>query len=159
MSGPPRTPTETLKARGSRLTKDREDEPKGKPTAPICPAWLSHDAKLAWKRLMPLLKGMRVLTTSDGNVLARYCDYYVRWREMSAYVAEHGEVYTFNDKFENTQRRANPEVSIGLKYHSELLRIEGLFGLSPSARASLAVVPEKEGEENPKARFFKKGVA
>ncbi|MCH7720393.1 MAG: P27 family phage terminase small subunit, partial [Planctomycetes bacterium] len=56
---------------GKRPINDAEPKPSKK--RPNCPTWVDADAKSMWKRLIPMLSDMGVLTEVDGNAAARYC--------------------------------------------------------------------------------------
>ena len=132
--GPAKTPSKVLTARGSwRGVKRVKSQPKPDDKAPRCPAWLSAKARVAWKTLIPKLTEMGVIGTCDRNALARYCDFFVRWRAA----ADLGDM------------------DVALKISTHLLRIEQQFGLTPSARASLAVPDKKPKSAQGKGRFFK----
>src|SRR5215468_3667791 len=92
--GPAPTPTPILELRGSRLANRNRHEPKGPPGKPRCPDWLDDDAKTAWRKLVPELEMMGVLTRIDANALARYCRLWSRWRAAEEFIQKHGEVLT-----------------------------------------------------------------
>ena len=48
-------------------------EPKPRATVPRCPEHLDDRAKKEWKRLVPVLRRMHVLTEADGMTLANLC--------------------------------------------------------------------------------------
>jgi P27 family predicted phage terminase small subunit len=58
---------------GKRPLGHREPQPRV--VAPRCPPHVLADPNAAteWRRMVPLLKRMRVLTEADGNLLATYC--------------------------------------------------------------------------------------
>ena len=74
--GPSPQPTavRTLNGNPSRRPINRA-EPKPRVTAPACPAHVRQDsvAHKEWKRLLPILLRMKVLTEADGLVLANLC--------------------------------------------------------------------------------------
>ncbi len=156
--GPKPTPTAVLKLRGSTLvTKAREArEVKGPAGKPSCPKWLDAEAKAAWKHVVPLLVGMGVLTKIDGNALARYCRLWSRWRRAEAFLEEKGEMYTLRDDDGNVKCFQQwPQVAIANRLAQQLTRLEGEFGMTPSARARLQVAPRQvEPARNDKSRFF-----
>ena len=51
-------------------------EPRPREITPACPKHLDAEGRLAWRRLVPVLERMRVLTEADGIVLANLCDSY-----------------------------------------------------------------------------------
>lgn len=59
---------------GKRAVNRREPQPRVR--IPKCPAHLDPRAREEWKRLVPILRRMRVLTEADGMVLANLCQSY-----------------------------------------------------------------------------------
>jgi len=142
------------------VTKDRQarevQAPHGRPK---CPTWLDEEAKAAWRQVVPMLEGMGVLTKADGNALARYCRIWSRWRKAEDFIDEHGLVYPLKDDDGNVKCVQQwPQVSIANKLAQQLTRLEGEFGLTPSARARLQLAPAgTELPDHDKARFFNVG--
>lgn len=126
--GPMPTPTKVLKNRGSRRVKHRVGEAEPPPGEIICPPWVTGEARVVWERLSQPLREMGVLTCIDTFAFARYCVYTVLWlRELSN-----------PGRTEATLER----------YANQLSRLENCFGLTPSARAAMAMErPEKEDDE------------
>lgn len=134
--GPPRTPTSVLEKRGSWLVKDRKmTEPQPERGRPTCPNALKDDARKLWRKLVPMLDAMGVLTRIDGTVLERYCVLMVKWR--------HNEAHPTEKSFDK-----------GLRLNEALLKLEVQFGLTPSARARLQVLPKQEASGD-EAQLFK----
>jgi P27 family predicted phage terminase small subunit len=72
--GPPPKPTKLKLAAGNpgkRKLNEREPQPAGK--APAQPAWLSDRAKVEWKRIVPELLTLGLLSRIDLAALAAYC--------------------------------------------------------------------------------------
>ena len=83
--GPPPKPTKLKLLAGNpgkRPLNRREPQPRK--TTPRCPAWLGKEARAVWKRMVPELRRMGVLTVIDGEALAAFCQTYARWRRPSA---------------------------------------------------------------------------
>jgi P27 family predicted phage terminase small subunit len=136
--GPKPTPTAVLEQRGSWRAKNRKDEPvaEGKPR---CPQWLTGDAKRVWRQLMPKLHASGVAGEIDRNALARYCQLFVRWKELEQYIAEKGTVYPVKNKDGVTvDMKELPHVARASKLADQLLKLEQQFGMTPAARAALA---------------------
>ena len=135
--------------RGSPLvTRERERSevkpPSGKPR---CPDYLDRNAKAAWKKLVPLLAAMGVLTRVDENALARYCRLWSRWRKAEDFIDDHGEMYPLKDEAGNTKCFQQwPQVAIAHKLSLQLTRIEQEFGMTPSARARLHIPSERRNK-------------
>jgi len=81
MQGRKPIPTAVKELRGNpghRPLGDREPQPKvGEPPMP---SGLSRYAKQAWKRMVPILLDMGVLTVADGDALMLYCEAYASWK-------------------------------------------------------------------------------
>ena len=116
---------------------------------------LSPDAKKEWKRLVPELKAVGVLTVLDGDALAAYCQTFARWRAAEAYLARHGEVYPLRDERGRIRcMQQFPHVSIARSLLQVLRAYQKEFGLTPSARSRIEV-PFGEGER-PLAKFLQR---
>jgi P27 family predicted phage terminase small subunit len=156
--GPPPTPTNILRRRGS-WRGNRPDEPKGPRGRPRCPKWLDDEAKAAWRRVVPRLAAMGVLSLIDGHALVRYCCLWSRWRKAEQFLQGQGEVYLDKDESGRVRGvRPYPQVKIAAQLSEQLLRIEAQFGLTPSARTRLVApaAPEIPDAED-KRRFLDLG--
>ena len=128
--GPQPTPTAVLDMRGSWRAKARKNEPKPPAGKAICPARLSVEAKRHWKRLATRLYRMGVLSVIDREAFARYCSLLARWYEVE---------------------RVN-DIDASMKISAHLLQLEREFGMTPSARASMATTepnPRENRGKNP----------
>lgn len=147
--GPPPTPTSILKLRGSWRGKARKGEPRAPDGRPPCPTWLRPEAKAAWKRLVPILERMNVLTLADGLTLARYCEMWAQWQDLAVW-AQEGDLYCHTE----SGMAIHPKATLLLRYGEALTRLEDRFGLSPSARARLAIAKEEDDKVDPVEGFF-----
>lgn len=136
--GPLPTPTPILKARGSWLAKKRKNEPTPKSGRPHCPSHLSPDARKIWRRVVPLLEGMRVLTKADGAALERYCFLLSHWRKEADRLEKHGSVYPVR-RDGVVLFKLLPTVKVFDMLTTQLGRMEQAFGLNPASRARLAM--------------------
>lgn len=130
--GPAPVPNAIKKARGSWRGNVNPAEPEVKePLAIPPPEWLTNeDAVECWNRLRPLLGWVRF---TDGNIFARYCETWGRYRQRCRELA--GAVVT--------EQKESLDARIA-KLAELLLRMEAQIGLTPSARANVRV------EEKPK---------
>jgi phage terminase small subunit len=126
-NGPSKTPASILRARGSSLAKHRQDlkVPEGEVA---CPTWISEGGRQWWEQLAPQLEEMGLLTVLDAVVFGLMCD------AMSDYEFMKDHDATIAGKRE--QRR-----------HMVALARE--FGLTPAARASLAVPAARTVNDRP----------
>ncbi len=142
--GPPAKPT-ALKLIAGNPGKRRLNEREPKPSAgsPHCPEWLSVEARKVWKRLVPQLRAMRVLTLVDADALAAYCHTYVRWRDAEDFLSKHGAVYPLRDEQGRVKcMQQFPQVSIARNLLLVLRAYQQEFGLTPAARSRIAVQDE-----------------
>ena len=131
-------PSAVLKLRGT-FRKDRSrHEPKPPPDAPECPDWLDEQAKSAWQQLLPQLQQMGVLSRIDANALARYCQFFARWKKAEQFLAKHGDVYPIKDEQGKVRcLQQVPQVAIAHKLGALLTRLEQEFGMTPSSRTRI----------------------
>lgn len=168
MPGPPPTPSEIKKRRGSWRADLNPSEPQPDPEKPRCPAWLSTHAKSAWRELAPQLHTMGVLTKVDRGVLAQYVETWARWRECQHFVARNGVAFPVykgtGDDRQLVEMRTFPQARLARSLVDVLVRLGDRLGLNPAARSRLhARIPyeNEDGDEYTgkgkvlgKGRFF-----
>lgn len=133
-----------------------ENEPKPKPIAPECPAWLNREAKKMWKELAPELDKLGLLTSIDGYTFAAACQSYGVWVECERYFKKkdpetkipYGRTYSYTNKSGATNLIERPEVKIGQKAIAEFRAFCSEFGLTPASRTRIEVKPAG-GEVDP----------
>lgn len=142
--GPPPKPTH-LKLLEGTFRKDRapKREPKPPKGHPACPAGLGRAAKAEWRRVIPILDEMGILSKADRSVIAAYCQAWQRWLEFEKAIDEHGSTFV-TDKGYVCQR---PEVAMAKNQAALLRALAGELGLSPAARSRVEV-PEKPPEKD-----------
>jgi P27 family predicted phage terminase small subunit len=165
--GPAPTPTSILNARGSWRAKQRQGEPQPTKGAPPMPRWLSKEAKAEWKRIVPELLALGLLTLVDRTALACYCQAYAELVEATRLVDQEGrilEVPVFNKAGEQTgtTRKAHPAVRLQRDAFARVKAFLGEFGLTPASRPRVNVPAGRgpdafgrfpEGGQD-KSRFF-----
>lgn len=110
-------------------------EPKPPPSRPRCPAWLPPAAKAAWRRIVPELDRLGLLTTLDREKLANLCVAIGQWEEVTQTIAATG--YMIRGRDGNAVRNPLLLEQRGL---ARLIHTFGAdFGLSPVDRVRLAV--------------------
>jgi P27 family predicted phage terminase small subunit len=112
-------------------------EPKPQPVMPVCPDFIEGKARDVWDRYGPMLVRLGVLTEADGLAFAALCNEWARYVEL----VENKEMV---QTFESGARQVAPEVSASHKCLTQLLRLFGEFGLTPSSRARLSIKEDKE---------------
>lgn len=136
--GPPPKPTHLKVLEGNPGKRPiSQNEPKPKPIAPKCPTWLIKEAKREWKRLVPELEKLGLLTVIDGTAMAAYCQAYARWREAEEFMTKHGTVM----KTPSGYMQQVPHVSIANMAMKNMRAFCTEFGLTPASRTRIDVKP------------------
>lgn len=148
--GPGKTPTKVLQMRGSPVAKNRTGEPVGTVGAPVQPDWLDELAQAEWQRLVPELRKMRVLTLADQAALAILCASWSEYRQAKAIVDKVGPVA----KTPKGRLIKHPALQAQEQAYTRWERLAKQFGLTPSARAGMAVEQPNPEENRGKNRFF-----
>jgi P27 family predicted phage terminase small subunit len=122
----------------------RGETPKPEHGIPICPSWLSPMAKQEWRRVVPELAKLGLLTKLDRNILAGYCNAYALWRQTQELLTVQGTVYV-NAK---GQLQPRPEVIVAKNAGEEMQTFAAELGLTPSSRARMNL-PKANEEIDP----------
>ncbi len=80
-AGRPPKPTVLRVLEGNRGKRPLRKEPKAT-GVPECPTWLSREAKVEWRRVVPALMTMGLVGGIDQAALAAYCQSWARWRGL-----------------------------------------------------------------------------
>jgi P27 family predicted phage terminase small subunit len=138
-----------------------ENEPIFAQGVPIRPDFVNGYARRIWYLLTKMLDSAGMLTKADGGALARYCVNFAEWRqtvkeindpEFKRWLVLEGRNYR------TVGYAPHPSLKYRIALEKHLREDERLFGLNPSARASLGtqlgLIKEKKSEDD-KMRFFK----
>ena len=151
MRGRPPTPTFLKLLRGNPgkgVLPKGEPEPQRPDDIPPPPSFLTGYAADEWRRLAGELYYLKLLTVIDVNLLAAYCQAYKRWREAEEALQELGASLPLKGLMMRVGGGAlvrNPLVAISQHACSDMVRFASEFGLSPAARARIAMPPRGEG--------------
>lgn len=133
----------------AELNEDENPQPKLAP--PEMPKGLSKCARREWRRIVPLLQQIGVLSEIDGRALAAYCDAAAMVEQATKEIAKHG--LTFEECFEDKQGnvvvgsiKANPAVSIKFNAMKVMKTFLIEFGLTPASRRNLKIQKKDEGD-------------
>lgn len=134
------TPTVLKIARGNPGKRPlNHNEPKPSATgATRSPAGLSPQARKRWKHVAKHLDDSGILTVLDTDALRLYCDAYARYLEANEHLQTEGMVIETRHT-----TKANPYVAILNTAADTMLKIMREFGMTPSARTGLEVLPPK----------------
>lgn len=103
------------------------------PASLDAPAWLKAEGLKIYRRLGPMLRGMKLLTEADAPAFARYCKHYARWLDMQKRLDENGDIYEI-ETASGLVRRADPAFVMSDRLDRMLLALEDRFGLNPAER-------------------------
>lgn len=110
-------------------------EPRPRPIVPRCPKYLHPVARREWKRVVPALDRLGLLTEVDGAALEAYCNAYANMVEAQDYLNKNGQYF----KTHNGYVTVNPQVAIVNRAMQTIKAFCAEFGLTPSARCRMAV--------------------
>src|SRR5258708_4854243 len=92
--GPIPKPTAMSRAEGNPGKRAlNRNEPQPRANAPRCPEHLDDLARKEWKRLVPILRRMKVLTEADCMALANLCQTWSTLIKAQAKLSEMGILY------------------------------------------------------------------
>lgn len=138
---------------GKRQINKNEPKPTVEVELPKPPAFLSRFAKAEWKRIVPELKKLGLLTVVDYMALAAYCQNYHRWVEAEKAIRVRGKFTYETDKGNLVQI---PEVGIANQAMKLMKDFAKEFGLTPSSRTSLHL-ENPEDAKDPFMEFLSGG--
>jgi P27 family predicted phage terminase small subunit len=122
------------------------NEPRPEPCElPEAPPYLTADARKEWDHVATQLHRLGLLTEIDVASLAAYCQAYGRWITAERAIAAMAErdLLTGGLMIKTTNGNAiqNPLIGTSNKAASDMVRYASEFGLTPAARARLALGP------------------
>ena len=153
--GPPPQPSRLRLLKGNPSKRPiNTREPHLRCKAPSCPRWLGPEAKKVWRRTVSLLRAARILTQVDADALTAYCQTYARWQKLESFLDQHGEVYPIRDERGNIRYMQQlPQVNISRNLLQCLRSYQQEFGMTPSARTRVHVIPALNPDPD-EERFF-----
>lgn len=113
---------------GKRPVNRREPQPGLK--APKCPPHLDETARKEWRRLVPILRRMRVLTEADGIALANLCQTYSTLIQAQEKLTKQGILY----KAPSGYIAQSPLLSIVNQCIDTITKLTREFGLTSTLR-------------------------
>jgi P27 family predicted phage terminase small subunit len=154
MTGPPPKPTALKLLDGNPGKRAlNQFEPQLDIAEPACPDYLDEGAQREWKRIVPILMKMRVLTEADGAMLGIWCQTYSTMIDLQRKLAMTGTLHTPK---KGGYVQTNPLFNQIQKCINVITRISSEFGLTSSARVRLHSAPPPD-EGNKWSQFQKSG--
>lgn len=124
-------------------TEDRLKPPSDKVRPPT---WLGKFGKKEFRRIVKEMHELDLLTNIDVAALAAYCDAYEDYIDCTAIIQEEGLMVEYTNKAAETNKVPHPLLTKKKQLHEQMKALAVEFGLTPSARAKLAM-PKKEKKE------------
>jgi P27 family predicted phage terminase small subunit len=112
-----------------------KDEPKPAPVRPACPRHLSDEAKKEWRRIVPELEIVGLITRIDRAALAMYCEAWGRWLEAEEALRKYGVMVKSPSGFP----MQSPYLAVANKAMEQMRGLLTEFGMSPASRTRISV--------------------
>jgi P27 family predicted phage terminase small subunit len=149
LRGPAPKPTALRVYEGNPSRRPLNDrEPVALLGEPEMPKHLDRDARREWRRLVPLLLSMRVLSESDGIALGSLCITYSRLIQAQRLMAKSSLLI----KTPGGYVMQSPVLSIVNSQLAALSLQLKEFGLTPSSRSRMIATSETSGGIDPLER-------
>ena len=116
--------------------RDGEPHPDALQTAPAAPGHLNRRARAVWRRTIPELTRMRVISNIDSSSLAAYCSAVATYEEAD----ERLKTEPWTTHTARGGSRANPLFKIRDDSLKLVNKFSAEFGLTPSSRARVKLV-------------------
>lgn len=118
------------------------------------PSWLDETAANEWDRIVDELIELGLMTNVDVSALAIYCDTYSKYVQATESLNSGDLVVEHTNKSGATNLVPSPFINIQAKYADIIKKFLGEFGLTPSARAKLALPKKEDKEPTPEEKLF-----
>lgn len=113
------------------------------------PVWLNQEAKKHFNKLAKEFESTELLVNVDVNGLALYCDAlsdYIRYTDI---IAAEGDQVTHTNKAGEKNKVPHPLLTKKKQAFDQMSKLMGEFGLTPAARAKLAMnLMKDEGQDD-----------
>lgn len=126
--------------------------PKPEPKSPSCPYWLSPRAKSEWRRIVPELEKLGLISKIDRSALAGYCEALATVKIATAAIQDHYKrTRKLTTTYTNMRGASNevpiPELKIARDAWQLVHKFATEFGLTPSSRERFDLPEQKEMDE------------
>lgn len=150
LRGPPPKPT-SIRVREGNLARRPlpANEPRPRVGEPAMPKYLDREGRQEWKRLVPILLAMRVLTKADGLQLANLCQAYsmlMQAHEAMRLATQKGGSGLLM-KTPGGYVQQSPLIGIINGQVEIINRISREFGLSPASRTRVEALAEPTDDD------------
>lgn len=124
------------------------------------PAWLRGEARAEWKRIVPELRTLGLLTLVDRAALVAYCQAWAELVECTRVLQEEGRtveepIIDKAGEHVGDKIRAHPIVRMQRDAFARVKVFAAEFGLTPASRSRIEA-PEKPPEADPLAELYRR---
>jgi len=133
---------------------NRENAIKPKVNNIKAPNWLSPFAKKEFKKMVKELLEVELVTNVDVNALALYCDAYDNYVECTRIIQEEGLMVEYTNKAAETNKVPHPLLTKQKGLFEQMKSLSTEFGLTPAARAKIAIPKPVEKELSKEEKEF-----
>jgi len=120
-------------------------------SAPLPPTWLGTEAKAEWKRIVPELERLRLLSRVTRASLVAYCETWQSYVVATQEVHEHGltrlRITTRRDGTTVEEHVTNPAVMEQRQNSAELRRWATEYGMTPASEQKVKAPEVDDGNE------------
>jgi len=102
------------------------------------PEMLTSDGQAEWRRIVPILRGLGILTESDRAAITAYCDAWATWKDATAKIRQFGMVLKTK---EGQVPVVSPYVKIARDALTSMKALLIEFGMTPSSRVRVHAQP------------------
>lgn len=143
--GPKPKPTRLKKLAGNPgKRKLNRREPLPAAGTPGCPAWLTEAAREEWRRVVPELEQLGLLTHLDQQPLACYCQAVADAGDARAQIEAEGTTFTTEKGYVGK----HPAVTRFAEACARIKQFAAEFGFTPSSRSRITL-PEPPAAPDP----------
>jgi P27 family predicted phage terminase small subunit len=119
------------------------NEPKPAAVIPDAPDHLAGEALIEWKRIVPELATLGLLTGIDRAALAAYCTLYGRWVDAEREIQQNG----LTEMTKTGWKQKSAALQISDKALEGMLRYIREFGLSPASRTKVSATAPVDSDD------------
>jgi len=149
--GRPRKPTElhVLNGNPSKKKDLGKNEPKPAPvvSAPKPPSWMNADGKKMWKRQVPGLQRVGLLTEADLESFIVLCQSYGEWVEAEKDMKKNGKYCIYTNKAGAENEIERPVVRVADKAYARYKSMCTEFGITPASRTRIEIKPAEQEQD------------
>ena len=132
----------------SRINKA---EPKPETGEPPTPDWLNEAAQAHWRRIVPMMMDVGLLTEIDGDVLAAYCAGWARYvqaeRDLERIASVDPTTHGILARTSNGTPIVNPMTGVVNHLRRDVARMASELGLTPAGRTQIKVEKPKDASK------------